>query len=143
MQLQSELISWTVGHSGYEEARQYVGLSGIADCEVEMFERYVHGSGRQNVAAHLKTRICYELEEALKKRLKEMGRYGEPEMISVHAGLVQGHTDGWDRASDELIEIKTVPTSDQFPEEGRIPNRHFWQVQAYLHFTKREAAQVI
>lgn len=142
-ELISELISWTVGHSGYEEARQYIGLSGIADCEMELFERYVHGSGRQGVAAHLKTRISYELEEALKKRMREMGRYGDPELISLQAGLVQGHTDGWDRASGELIEIKTVPTRDQFPEGGRIPNRHFWQVQAYLHYTKRESAQVI
>jgi hypothetical protein len=90
----------------------------------------------------LKTRLSYECEGLLVERLKGMGVYGPGETISLHGGLVQGHTDGVIRP-DALLEIKTVAREEWLPKDFRLPGRVFWQVQAYLHFTERRLAQVV
>ena len=138
--LEGELVNWSVLNSGFEPRRSYIGLSGIGDCERLIYERFREGQ-MSNVKDMLKTRISYELEAALVERLKKLGKYQEGEEILLHGGLVQGHTDG--SIGKDLLEIKTVPNEAALPQEGKLSHRNYWQVQAYLHYTKRIYAHVV
>jgi hypothetical protein len=142
--LQRMVLNWTVLHSGDERGvalRGYIGLSGIADCERVIYERVIFGRN-PSLDEHLKFRIGYELEAALIERLTAMGIYFPGETIDLYDGLVQGHTDGVIQGGD-LLEIKTIPAENFLPQRGKLPAKTYWQVQAYLHFLKRQRAHVV
>lgn len=141
-ELESQIVNWTVMNSGFDLRRPYIGLSGIYDCPALIYERYFNGYERLSVDEHLKTRMAYDLEAVLQARLMQLGVYSEGETIRLHDGLVQGHTDGVIDGRD-LLEIKTVSINEHLPPNKRIPKRVFWQVQAYLHYTKRRYAQIV
>jgi len=137
--LEKLLVDWSVRNSGFEPGRNYIGLSGIGDCEQVIYDRLRTGQ-QSSAAEQLKTRISYELEGELINRLSEMGLYSKGETISLQGGLVQGHTDGVVDGRD-LLEIKTLEREVYFPTSTRpsgngIPSRRIqWQVQAYMHYT--------
>jgi hypothetical protein len=139
--LQAELVDWSVKNSGFEAGREYIGLSGIGDCEMEIYDRLRNGQ-RASIDAQLKTRISYEMESALVERFKAMGLYQPGETISLHGGLVQGHTDGL-IAGREILEIKTLEKAVFFPSAGVPSRRITWQVQAYMHYLKRPWCHVV
>jgi hypothetical protein len=143
--IQTALVNWTVTHSGHENNRSYIGLSGIGDCDRICYDRYFHGSPAHGVNGHLLCRISYELEAALIERLKASGLYTPADPISLYDGLVQGHPDGFINSfvDHDLLEIKTVAEEQHFPKNGRVGRRIYRQVQAYLHYTKRKRAQVL
>jgi len=128
-------------HSGHVDRRAYIGLSTISECERVIYDRYLHGE-HPATGEHLKFRVGFELEEALINRLRAMKIYTEGECIQLFDGLVQGHTDGVIRGVD-VLEIKTVPLENFIPRPGKIPAKVYWQVQAYMRFTRRNFAQVI
>jgi hypothetical protein len=130
--LERILIDWTVRNSGYDEHRNYIGLSGIGDCSLMIYRRFFNHTGA-SVESHLKTRYAYEIEENIKQRLRGMGIYSPSKEISIYDGLVQGHTDG--EINSDLLEIKTVPLTEHIPR-GEIPRRSFWQSQAYMLYGK-------
>lgn len=139
IELESELVNWSVKHSGFEMRREYIGLSGIGDCPAAIYDRYTQ-SRTITVDEHLKTRLSFELEYALVSRLREMGLYQAAEPIRLYGGLVQGHLDGLVKRGNEtdLLEIKTVPLAEHIPTRAaQLPRRVFWQVQAYLHYSRR------
>ncbi len=139
--LQMALINWTVANSGYENQRAYIGLSGIADCPQVIYDHFMHGNKPNGINGHLLTRISYELEADLIRRLTALNLYKPAKEISLYDGLVRGHPDGI--IDGDLLEIKTVAEEDHFPREGKLPRRVYWQVQAYLHFSKLRHAQII
>jgi hypothetical protein len=134
-----QLVNWTVQHSGHREKRGYIGLSAIGECERAIYDN-VHAGQKFGVDEHLRTRLSFELESALIERLKALKLYGEPEEIDLFNHAVQGHTDGL--VGDAVLEIKTVSYDAHFPN-GRLPERVYWQVQAYLHFLNRRQALVV
>jgi len=129
-ELQQTLLDWSVKHSGYEDHRNYIGLSGIGDCPKIIFRRYFNSSVIQ-VKEHLRTRYSYEIEGIIKERLRKMGILAIGKDISAHLGRVQGHVDGV--VAGKLLEIKTVPLAVDLPFV-RIPWKVYWQVQGYMHF---------
>jgi len=133
-------IEWTAENSGYDEHRNYIGLSTIADCPREIYRRYFD-STPASVSSRLKTRASYEIEENLKNRFRKMGVYGEGIEISLYNGLVKGHTDGeiWGR----LLDIKTVPLTEHLPRDNNLPSKVFWQIQAYMFFGGWEDSVVL
>ena len=139
--LLSSLVNWSVEHSGHDSHRSYLGLSGIADCPLEIYDRYMHGVQPNGVTGHLLTRLSYELEGALIQRLTVMQLYQPAPEISLFNGLVRGHPDGF--VGPDLLEIKTLAKEEHIPTDNRVPRRIYWQVQAYLHYTEREQAQVL
>jgi len=136
------LVNWTVQHSGHEE-RGYIGLSGIYECERAIYERVRFGQ-RWSVDEHVRSRLSFELEAALIERLQGTGLYGDREEISLYDGMVQGHTDGSlvTPAERVVLEIKTISYDAHFPS-GRLPERVYWQVQAYMHYLQRREALVL
>jgi hypothetical protein len=58
---------------------------------------------------------------------------------------VEGHPDGLIKydGHTNLIDIKTVPRTAYLPVPPRLPNKVFFQLQAYLHFTEYVHAHAI
>ncbi len=131
--LERNLIEWSVLNSGYDEHRNYIGLSGIGDCSLVIYRKYFNRTGA-SAESQLKTRYSYEVEQLIQKRLLDMGGsmkgYLPGKEISLYDGLVQGHTDG--EFDGDLLEIKTVPLAEHIPVNREIPRRAFWQSQAYM-----------
>lgn len=128
---ENKLIEWSVRNSGYDEHRDYIGLSTIGDCPRLIYHRYFNRTGI-STEGHLKTRYNYEVEENIKNRLRQIGAYSPGKEISIHNGLVKGHTDG--EISGCLLEIKTVPQTKYLPTNYSIgiSEKIYWQIQAYM-----------
>jgi hypothetical protein len=139
-ELQKRLVDWTAKNSGHDFRRPYIGLSGIGDCERKIYDRVRNGN-HISVEEHLRTRLSYELEEALQGRLRLLGIYAPGETITLFDGLVQGHTDGL-LDGREILEIKTVPLREFLPG-NKVPGRVYWQCQAYMHYLKRRFCHVV
>ena len=138
-ELQQKLIEWSVANSGYDSHRAYIGLSGIIDCDRVIYRRYFE-TREVPAEAKLKTKITYELEDALRNRLSDMGLAKPGVEISEFGGMVKGHTDGEIKGC--LLEIKTVAEADHLPT-NRVPYRVYWQVQAYMYYGDYRSAYVI
>lgn len=129
--LERILIDWTLRHSGYDEHRNYIGLSGIADCPQIIYHRYFNETPASN-GLKLRTRYSYEIEANLIDRLKGLGIYKERKNpITAYGGIVQGHIEG--EVSGSLLEIKTVPLAEHLPN-GSVPRKVYWQSQAYMYY---------
>ncbi len=146
-QLVQAMLSHTATHSGHDATRSYIGLSHIADCDLELYRAYCRTQAGQPAAppnglSLAMIQISYELEAALRARLTALGIYNPGRTLSLYAGLIQGHTDGETRDGD-LLEIKTVALERYFPGDDRLPRRISWQVNAYLRYGGFRQAHVI
>lgn len=143
--LQSALIDYLARNSRHESHRRYIGLSSIADCDLVLYDRFFRGQ-QVTVGEKLKHFLAYEIQDILTRCISDSFQYIPSQAIGLHGGLVQGHTDGalvFENQTD-LVEIKTIERESYLPIPGqRLPNRHFYQVQAYLHYTGLIHAHVI
>lgn len=129
-EIEKELIHWSLRNSGYDEHRDYIGLSTIGDCPRLIYNRYFNRTGI-STAGHLKTRYAYEIERLIKERLQQIGLYSSGKEISMHNGLVKGHIDG--EIEGSLLEIKSVPRTEYLPTSPmHISTKIYWQIQAYM-----------
>lgn len=129
--LERILIDWTIRNSGYDEHRNYIGLSGIGDCPRIIYHRFFRETPA-SIESRLKTRLSYEIEANLIERLTLIGIYKRrKDPIMAYDGLVQGHIEG--EISGSLLEIKTVPLFDYLPLRS-VPRRVYWQSQAYMYY---------
>lgn len=128
--LERLLVDWSVRHSGYDEHRNYIGLSGIADCQRVIYRRYFNETPASQELKP-RTRYSYEIEANLIDRLNFIGIYKKGKSIKAYDGMVEGHTDG--EISGSLLEIKTVPLMDYIPRE-RVPAKVYWQCQGYMYY---------
>ncbi len=142
--LERSLISWTAAHSGHDAHRQYIGLSGIGDCPRLIYHRVVHGTPA-TTEEKLKFAIGYELERALRERLRGVGvmdwPHGNQYLVQSPGGVACGHIDGCLNDGD-LVEFKTIAREEWLPYEDRTVcdsapkpwRRILHQVTAYMHF---------
>lgn len=145
-QLERDLTAWMVANSRLDSHRPYIGLSKAWECPRRIYDDYHNivatDPSREMV---LRTFYSYQLEDLimgwLASKFGDRVKHPGPD-ISRFEGLLQGHTDGmWGR---DLVEVKTVPLSQHIPDTWkRLPQRVFYQVQAYLHYTKIKYCQVI
>jgi hypothetical protein len=138
--LQDQIVDYIARESRHVDDRGYVGLSGIGDCARVIYDRYFTGD-RASQEARIKHAWAYNIEGIMTEYLMQMGIYRRVSEICLHDGLVQGHPDG--EISGELLEIKTVEISDHLPIPPRLPNRAFYQVQAYMHYLGFQRCQVV
>lgn len=138
--LQSLLINHAAMYGGHLDRRPYIGLSEIGDCNRVIYDRFLNGS-RSTISERLKHSFAYNVEDVLLKRLDDLGVYSKCPEITLHDGLVRGHPDGM--VGGDLLEIKSIEREQWFPEPRRLPNRAFYQVQAYLHFLKLRYGHVV
>lgn len=143
MNLQTQLIEYTIHHPRLEPHRDYLGLSGIGDCPRVLYDKYMRQAGN---AEHAPDRALYfymgyAMEDDIVARLKAVGDYQPGIELSLYNGLVKGHTDG--SINGELLEVKSVALAEHLPKDGRLPRRVYWQVQAYLFYGGFHRAQVV
>jgi len=137
------LLNWMVENSGLDLHRSYIGLSKAWECPRVIYDQFFQPSPPPGPEKFILTFYSYQLEGLIIQWLGQ--RFGSrikpgPE-VSLHDGLIQGHGDAlWD---DDLVEIKTVQQVNHFPRDGRVPQRVYHQVQAYLHFFCLQWCQVI
>ena len=127
---------WSAENSGYDEQRPYIGLSTIADCPREIYNRYWNKT-KASIDRRLLTLYSYEIQEALTRRLMRAFPWDfvPGEEISAYEGLIKGHTDG--KLCGHPVEIKTIPLTVHLPQSVRqVPYRVITQINAYLHFGK-------
>lgn len=117
--------------SGFDTHRPYIGLSKAGDCPRRIFNEFKTGL-RATTDNDLQSWRGYTIEKALLDLLGSSVCPGRE--IIAFDGLVKGHTDG--EFKGDLLEIKssTDEKVSQINREGRVPRRHFMQVQAYMHF---------
>jgi hypothetical protein len=146
-QLQRDLTKYTVDHSRYEEARNYIGLSSIWDCPAAIINRYLHGNGDPGVRGRLKCYKGYQIEDDVVERLIAVYGSGRDAFerikrdvpIILFDGLVQGHME---LTIDGIpIEVKSVPLDEHLPQ--RIPKKVLWQVNAYLRYLPSDRCIVV
>jgi hypothetical protein len=141
--LKQNLLNWTLANSG-AECRTYLGMSAIGNCPLQLYNNMIYGRD-WTTGQHL---MCYEgylHERDILDRLQALNgsQIGPGRELSAFGGRFQGHTDGeWD---GDLLEIKSTrpETLNQIWETGRLPMRHFWQVQCYMHYGHYRQAYVI
>ena len=143
MNLQTALIHYTAHHPWLEPHRTYIGLSGIADCPRILYDKYLRSAGNSE---HGNTKLLtyymgYAMEADIISRLQAIGDYQPSIEISLYDGLVKGHTDG--SFNSDLLEIKSVALTEYLPRNGRLPDRVWWQVQAYMAYTQFTQTQVV
>lgn len=146
LELQSSLVQYLTGNSRYIDRRGYIGLSAIADCDRVLYQHYFAGSPG-SVQEKLRCFIGYQMQDILERALSSLSivELLPSQEISLYDGLIQGHTDGairYDGATD-LIEIKSISSAEFMPDYRNVPQRHFHQVQAYMHFLNYEYGHIV
>lgn len=137
-QLQRDLTKYTVDHSRFEEARDYIGLSSIWDCPAAIINRYLHGNGDPGVRGRLKCYKGYQIEDDIVDRLIAIYGNGRDAFervkrdveISLYGGLVKGHMELM--IDGILVEIKSVPLDEHLPQ--KLARKVLWQVNAYMKY---------
>ncbi len=129
-ELEYKLTDFSVRTSGYDEHRDYIGLSGVWDCPLVIYRRYFNRMG-VSTEARLKTKYSYEVEDIIKRRLRAMGILSPSREISLYDGLVKGHTEG--EILGRLFDVKTVAISAHFPN-GQLPYKVRFQMNAYMKY---------
>lgn len=134
--LERRLIDWTAANSGHDAHRRYIGLSGIGDCPLVIYRRVTQGTPA-TTPEKMRTALCYELEAALRERLRRMGimawPHGNQYTVQSPGGVATGHIDG---ALDDgdLVEFKTLEREEWMLCQ-RLPSRRILhQVTSYMHF---------
>lgn len=138
-ELGKKLLNYTITNSGAEH-RAYLGMSAIGDCPRQLYLHYI--SGRQwTTQGHFYCYLGYLFERDLLCRLAAINSklLRPAQEFSDFGGRFMGHTDGeWD---GDLLEIKTT-IAEKLPN-GRIPERHYWQLQTYMHYGDYRQAKII
>ncbi len=165
--LQTQLVNWTMTHCGVEH-REYLGMHSIGRCPLKLYRQLIYGRQwttedrlmmeggyleEQRILLKLASLDGIDVSQlplfpydAFRARLNGLiaqrkGRLGPNEAFSDFGGRFQGHSDGsWD---GHLLEIKSVIAARLPVRGGRIPNNHYWQIQAYMYYGQYRRAIVI
>ncbi len=140
--LRNRLVEYTIQHSGYINHRGYLGMSRIAECPRALYFEVIEGKAA-NERHHLICHIGYLLERDLVSRLSALGLYRPGRELRAFDGRFIGHTDG--EMDGDLLEIKTTTQEklNEIRRTGRIPRRHFLQVQTYMNHGGYRRANVV
>lgn len=143
--LKSILVSSLEKHSGLEQRRPYLGMSGISQCQRKLYFDFVDGRDIPSEQQHWYCWTGYLHEGAVIGLLADLGV--EQRQIEVVAGFdsrFRGHID-YLFNPQEIIEIKSV-TWDKFCKvqtENRAEYGHEAQVQMYLRHGGWQRAKII
>lgn len=125
--------------SNFEKRRDYISLSHALQPKEELLKMYLDGF-EDGLMIRLRCYKGYQMERDLVARVKHvLGAVDHPE-ISCFDGLVKGHPDFMYQGNPG--DGKSVPLDEHLPEV-RVPRRVYYQVQAYLLYSKKPSALVI
>lgn len=145
LDIKQALVAHTVAQSGYDTHRDYIGLSQLHKCSVEIWNAYWEGNSA-NLQQKLLCYKGYQMEHDLCNRLSaiypEGFEVGAVRTIMAYDGLVQGHPDGY--LHGYPLDIKTVDDERFIPTNLRtMPYRVRLQMQAYLFFLPASFGYVV
>jgi hypothetical protein len=122
------------------EERDYLGMSGVGQCPLKLYNDLVHGRSEPSDWANLLFHEGYVHEEDIIARLGQAGHHvagRQRELVAAFDSRVRGHIDGEITLDGErvLLEIKSVnPEGFRDVIDGGAFDNHRAQVQAYMRF---------
>jgi len=123
-------------HSGLEPNRSYLGMSQVAKCARQAYDRFVNGADTSDFH-HRMCYVGYMYEQDVLRRLREMNiaRLDRRELVASFDDRLRGHIDGitfW----NDLLEIKSVTASkfELVDKQARVLHEHNDQVQLYMRY---------
>lgn len=136
--VQAKLLLHLRANSGWEQKRNYLGMSNIADCPRALFDRFFHGRPDPTERDHLMCYAGYLFQADVTRRLIEIGLYrpsSERELVAEFDPRFIGHTDG-ELVTGQLLEIKSTDEKgfDKINETHRCKAAHYRQVMAYMRY---------
>ena len=140
--IKEALIDYTERISNFDTKRDYVSLSHCYLPIEKILEQFTKGF-YVNGKTKLKCYKGYQMEEDLKRRMKHLfsNRIKEAEEIVAFNGLVKGHPDF--QFDNLLGDCKSVLKDDWIWDNGKIPNRVFYQMQGYMHYSDFKKSIII
>lgn len=135
--LKDQLVQETGRLCGHQERKGKLSMSTLYLPIEELLKRYQEGHIVDD-KTKLKLFQGTHAEIGVRNRLRclafaNMWKYEPPTEISAFEGRLTGHIDGV--LGGHLIEIKTVPSASALEDirtTNRVPNKVFWQVNAYM-----------
>ncbi|MCI0731815.1 MAG: hypothetical protein L0332_34545 [Chloroflexi bacterium] len=145
-ELTQQLLAWTVANSGHEAGRDYLGMSQIYRCPLDLYTELLTPGRKWATEDHLRFYAGYLFGRDVKARLAAIGHLrpgSERELVARFDTRFRGHTDG--EVGDDLLEIKSTNQHklDEIIAGRRIPDAHFNQVQVYMAHGGYTAAMVV
>ena len=141
--------NFTKSISGFDEKREYLGLSLAAKTPEEIASAFIDGY----YANHKETLKCYkgyQMEKDLIRRLQIIYPNSvSTEDLTIKTGILvesnpsligEGHPDYWFEGYPG--EIKSVLKDSWLPDH-RIPTKHYWQMQAYMLYSGKEKGVLV
>lgn len=145
VEILDRLTAYTVMNSCFDTQRDYLGLSQLHRCNVEIWNAFYEGRDC-SVEDKLKCYKGYQMERDLMHRLENCFpgdcEKGASQVIKAHGGLVQGHPDFY--LFGKPGDFKSVAYDAHLPKTFRaIPFKVVKQLQAYMLFLPASAGYVI
>jgi hypothetical protein len=140
--ISSTLEQFTAAISKFETKRNYISLSNAVKTEEELLHDYFNGF-QDGHEIRLKCYKGYQMELDLRARIEKCfyGHVGPFDEISVFNGLVKGHPDfSYDGYP---ADCKSVNLDEHLPVDGKLPRKVYWQMQAYMLYSKKAKGLVI
>lgn len=126
----------------FDSSRSYLSMSHCSASIEDQWNNYLKGF-EDTHEIRLRCYKGYQMERDLRVRAKSAfpNEFEEfhPE-ISAFGGLVKGHPDFmWE---GDPGDFKSVPLDEHLPQ-NKLPRRVYWQMQAYMLYTKKQRSLVI
>lgn len=132
-------------HSGFEEIREYLGMSQLSKCSRALYWDYKLGV-QATEASHRMSYAGYEQEANLLILLvgAKIAKHIKRELIAPFDNRLKGHIDTETKDGD-LIELKSVSTEKfrKVLREDRPLLSHAVQVQMYMRYGEYERAFIV
>jgi hypothetical protein len=137
-----DLKLYTLKNSNFQSKRDYISLSNAFLPADVLFDNYCNGYIASDVE-RLKCYKGYQMEKDLLRRLQSI--YGDNLRVDVEitscSKMVQGHPDF--ALYDFPGDCKSVLKDEWLPVNNRLPNKVYYQLQAYMLYSSINKAVII
>lgn len=136
------LIANTISKSNFQTKRDYVSMSSASKSPEQIYQDYINGYSASTLE-ELKCYKGYQMERDLLSRIVATFNTEDithPE-ITAFGGIVKGHPDF--KLYGCPAECKSVLMDEWLPQDNKVSNKIYWQMQAYMLYSKKKEAFVV
>lgn len=140
--IEEKLIAHTLETSGFQEKRDYISMSAAYFSAEDIAKKFLEGD-RATTEQKLKCYKGYQMEKDLVYRLcAEFGNRVSLRDRRIEAyNKIAGHVDFW---FDGLPgDCKSVLKDEWIPARHKVPNKAYWQMQAYMLYSKKDLGIIV
>lgn len=144
LSISQRIEHYTAKISNFETERNYISLSHVAHDEGEIIRMYKAGF-EDTLQIRLRCYKGYQMEKDLVRRIMVCF----PLQASAHDEIREKWGQIWIKGHPDFMfngypaDCKSVPLDEHFPDPKKLPRKVYWQMQAYMLFTKKDKALVI